>query len=167
MPKETDLTNALGKSWTDTYNASNKDEMEQIMKKEGNSWSWHGDDFLKNISHRKSTIITHHQGGEVFFAAAETTFKSGNKKIDECSPSKAICFGDGSDLDDNTLNALFELGSFMNKTCTTWKWESGDVLIIDNATVMHARNDFVPPRKILASLIGNLDLNNGLKYNLM
>ena len=164
LPKNTDPTNALGKSWKDTYMTSDKLEVEQIMKKHGHLFSWHVDDFLKTISKKMSTIISHYNGGEVFFAAAETTFKLGNKKIDISSPSKAICFGDGSELDDDSVNALFELGKFMEKTCTTWQWESGDVLIIDNATVMHARNDFTPPRKILASLIGKLDINNQLKY---
>ena len=35
LPKETDLSNALGKSWKDTYMTSKKNEIEQIMKKEG------------------------------------------------------------------------------------------------------------------------------------
>ena len=164
LPKNTDPTNALGKSWKDTYMTSDKLEVEQIMNKQGQLFSWHGNDFLKTISKKMSTIIPHYNGGEVFFAAAETTFKLGKKKIDVSCPSKAICFGDGSELDDNTVNALLKLGKFMENTSTTWQWESGDVLIIDNATVMHARNDFIPPRKILASLIGKLYINDELKY---
>lgn len=166
LPKYTDSNNALGKSWKDTYVVSNKKDAEKKMTKEEISWSWHGDDFLRTVSNKMPTIIQHYSGQEVFFAAAETTFKSGNRKIDLNIPSKAICFGDNTELDDDTNSALLELGKFMENTCTTWQWKSGDVLIINNATVMHARNDFIPPRKILASLIGKLNRNHDLNYTI-
>ncbi|CAI0423424.1 unnamed protein product, partial [Linum tenue] len=31
-------------------------------------------------------------------------------------------------------------------------WKKGDVLLLDNRAVLHARNPFDPPRRILASL---------------
>ena len=33
---------------------------------------------------------------------------------------------------------------------------TGDALLLDNATVQHSREDFTPPRRILASLVGAL-----------
>ena len=40
-------------------------------------------------------------------------------------------------------------------------WQSGDALILDNATVQHARQAFTPPRRILASLVGQLSKREG------
>ena len=34
-----------------------------------------------------------------------------------------------------------------------FKWEKGDVILIDNRTVMHSRRPFEGPRRILASLV--------------
>jgi alpha-ketoglutarate-dependent taurine dioxygenase len=33
------------------------------------------------------------------------------------------------------------------------KWQKGDVILADNRLVLHARNTFKPPRRILASLV--------------
>ncbi len=34
-------------------------------------------------------------------------------------------------------------------------WQQGDVMIVDNMLAMHARNSFVPPRRILAVMVHN------------
>ena len=38
-----------------------------------------------------------------------------------------------------------------------FKWEKGDVILIDNRTVMHSRRPFEGKRKILASLIMDIE----------
>ena len=89
------------------------------------------------------------------FFAAETTFKSVTKKRYIESIQGNFYIGSESMM---TVNALFESGKF-GKTLSVG---GGDVLIIDNATVMHARNDFTPQEKIF--LMGKSDINNQLKY---
>ena len=34
----------------------------------------------------------------------------------------------------------------------SWNWKTGDIFWIDNRQVMHSRNHFTGPRKVLASL---------------
>ena len=41
-------------------------------------------------------------------------------------------------------------------------WLPGDVMLLNNATVQHARETFTPPRRILASLVGQLSKVGGL-----
>lgn len=163
LPEITDTRNALGKSWKVTYNVETKKEAENKMKLEETEWEWLPKGFLKTISKQMDTIIKNQKEEKVFFAAAETTFKSGSNDTKLDIPSKKICFGDGSELDEETLHSLIELGNFMEQMKTNWKWESGDVLIIDNSSVMHSREYFEPPRRILASLIGRLHKQQNLK----
>jgi len=40
-------------------------------------------------------------------------------------------------------------------------WQPGDALLLDNASVQHAREQFTPPRRILASLVGSLSKVGG------
>jgi len=35
-----------------------------------------------------------------------------------------------------------------------FQWRQGDVLLIDNSLVMHSRDTFVPPRRVLVALRG-------------
>ena len=42
------------------------------------------------------------------------------------------------------LNTADDIESFMMKTRVCFKWEKGDVIIIDNGVCMHSRNTFEP-----------------------
>ena len=40
----------------------------------------------------------------------------------------------------------------LDRLSVSFKWKKGDIVVIDNKLVMHARKNFVPPRRILAAL---------------
>lgn len=61
-----------------------------------------------------------------------------------------------SELDEEDKAALRDLGAYMETTKVAFQWEAGDALILNNSTVMHSRDTFTPPRRILASLSGRL-----------
>ena len=71
-------------------------------------------------------------------------------------PEKSFVHADGSPLDAESKAALLHVGRLAFERCTRVAWERGDVLLLDNATVMHARDSFEPPRRILVSLLGRL-----------
>jgi hypothetical protein len=57
--------------------------------------------------------------------------------------------GEGRYLD---AAAIEEAARVMQEVCVAFPWRRGDVLLLDNRTVMHARRSFEGPRRILASL---------------
>lgn len=63
---------------------------------------------------------------------------------------KAILFGDGSFCPPDVIAAAAAL---MDEVAVAFKWRSGDILILDNRTTMHARRPFTGPRRILASIV--------------
>jgi len=40
----------------------------------------------------------------------------------------------------------------LDELSVAFKWEQGDVVLVDNKLTLHARKTFVPPRRILAAL---------------
>lgn len=48
--------------------------------------------------------------------------------------------------------AIAAAARVMEEVCVAFPWRAGDILLLDNRTVMHARRPFEGPRRILASL---------------
>ncbi|PKA55976.1 Clavaminate synthase-like protein [Apostasia shenzhenica] len=58
-------------------------------------------------------------------------------------------FGDGSDFPAEALDVYRRI---LEENCVDVNWQKGDVLLLDNLAVQHARRPGKPPRRILASL---------------
>ena len=65
-----------------------------------------------------------------------------------------MLFGDGSPLGSDDLKALDAVHDYMRANQVAFDWEAGDALILDNNSVLHSRQSFTPPRRVLASLCG-------------
>ena len=180
MPEQTDPSSALGKSWRICV-APTADAAERKLDADGATYKWlthpDGSRMLHVVTKPvPALLVVERTGREVFFTAAESTF---NRVADEeddgtaratsgagaerVCPTKALIYGDGAPLDGATREALREVAAFMERERVAFRWEPGDALLIDNATVMHSRDDFSGPRRILASLVGRLDKSPQLR----
>lgn len=65
------------------------------------------------------------------------------------SPEKSITYGDGSPMDADDVGVCARV---MDELSVAFEWQKGDVLLIDNRLVLHSRNSYEPPRRILAAL---------------
>ena len=48
-----------------------------------------------------------------------------------------------------------DVSQFMRSVQTSFRWQPGDLLMIDNSVTMHARNPYVGDRRILTMMSGN------------
>ena len=64
-------------------------------------------------------------------------------------PEKAVVTGDGAAIDPQFVQ---DAAQIMEEICVAFPWQHGDVLLLDNRTVMHSRRPFVGKRRVLASL---------------
>jgi len=64
---------------------------------------------------------------------------------------EAVVLGDFSPVD---KEALWAVARFMREREVAFVWKKGDILIADNSVVLHSRQSFEPPRRVLAALRG-------------
>ncbi len=156
FPKNTDMSSPLGKSWKDTFNVNSVEEATNYLSKNNMKAEWLSNDRLKTTGPIRD-IFVKYKDDELFFTAAETVFRDHPQNTLDERPQKTFIYGDGSQLDMDCKNALYEIGQWAMQNSYKVKWHQYDVLVLYNKTMMHAREHFVPPRKIMVSLVGSLN----------
>jgi hypothetical protein len=60
-----------------------------------------------------------------------------------------VYYGDGSTIEDAVVTEINEL---YRSNCASFAWQRGDVLMLNNMLVAHARNPYVGERKIVVAM---------------
>jgi hypothetical protein len=58
-------------------------------------------------------------------------------------------YGDGGAIAPETLAHVHEV---LERQTIAWRWERGDLIIVDNETTMHGRNPFRGSRRVLVAM---------------
>ncbi|KJZ12381.1 MAG: TauD/TfdA family dioxygenase [Marinomonas sp.] len=148
MPEVTDNTSAIGRSWKDTFQVTTKDDAEEKMKEAGMSWEWLDNGDLRTQTNTLSAIrFDEETQQKVFFNSVVAVYTGWNDSRN--TGKTAVETGKGELMDEATIDALVEQ---MDDKCVNFKWQNGDVLWVNNHTVLHARQPFEGDRRILASI---------------
>jgi len=178
----------VGRSWRSFWRCETREQAEARMRALGYSWSWEGvaGDVLRMVTPALPAVVTA-SGRKTFFnqaiaqalsnalwfAAVESRAEGGASSepapaaapasAPEAAPEAAVArlgefltFGDGSPVD---LEALRFAAKVADERAYDVQWERGDVALIDNYQVMHARRAWLGdgPRRVLASLVDEPD----------
>jgi hypothetical protein len=65
------------------------------------------------------------------------------------TPETALTYGDNTPMNKDDIDRATQI---LDELSVAFKWEKGDVVLVDNKLALHARKTFVPPRRILAAL---------------
>jgi len=65
------------------------------------------------------------------------------------TPGKTLYAGNGEYFDEQFMTDTLAIAE---EICVAYKWQVGDILLVDNNTVMHSRKPFTGDRRILVSL---------------
>ncbi|TPE51525.1 hypothetical protein FJM67_09010 [Maribrevibacterium harenarium] len=148
MPETTDNSSAIGRSWKDTFHVTTKEQAEEKMREAGMNWEW-----LENGDVRTETRVLpairfdEETQQKVFFNSIVAVFTGWNDARNE--GKKAVTTADGEPMDEAVLDQLVQE---MDELCVNFPWQAGDVLWVNNHTVLHARQPFEGERRILASI---------------
>lgn len=158
MPEYDDPTSAIGRGWRSTFLTDSKEGAEAALKKLGSSWEWQPDNSLKTVTAVLPAIREDAGSGrsneKTFFNSMVAAFTGWNdsRNVGE----RAVVLGDGKDTvcDPQGIRDTIEI---MDAIEVAIPWKAGDLMLLDNRTVMHSRRPFSGPRRILAGLVRDED----------
>ena len=169
FPPTPDASVGVGRSWSSFFGRVTHAEVAARMAELGYSGEWDAADCLHLTSPRLPAIRTTADGTEVFFnqmiaqhlanarefssqtkAAAHAPGADGAEAAGAGLSSDFIRYGDGSSVDVKALEFAHEVSE---RHAVELVWERGDIALIDNLLLMHARREFEGDRKVYASLV--------------
>ena len=148
MPDTDDASSPIGRSWRSTFLTDNRSEAEEKMRQAGTTWKWLEDGNLYTETATLPAIRTEPRSGQKTFFNSVVAAYTGWTDVRN-TPEKAVVCGDGSAVDGPGLLATAQA---MNEECVAFKWQKGDMLLIDNSLVLHSRRPYTGRRRILASI---------------
>ena len=148
----------LGLSWQDGFQTEERHAVEQYCRAAKIDFEWRGTDSLRTKQVRP-VAARHPKTGEwVWFNHATffhlSTLETGLREallevIGEDGAPNNTYYGDGSPIESSVLD---ELRAAYLEELTSFEWEAGDILLLDNMLTAHARDPFAGPRKVLTAM---------------
>ncbi|BFU90202.1 MAG: hypothetical protein NTAFB01_13890 [Nitrospira sp.] len=145
-------------SWQDFFHTEGKSAVEETCRRHGVEWDWTSDGGLRTRQICPAIVKHPRTGASVFFNQIQLHHISylepevRNSLVDVLGLERVprnVYFGDGSPIDDETAA---EIGELYERMSVRFPWRKGDLLMLDNMLVAHARLPFVGPRKIVVAM---------------
>jgi alpha-ketoglutarate-dependent taurine dioxygenase len=142
-----DPSSPIGRGWQSTFLTKDREEAEKRASKLGMQLEWL-EDGVKTVSGPIPAVkIDELRKRPVWFNSMVAAYTGWEDARND--PVKAVTFGDGTPLPKEAVLACLQV---LTEESVSIPWRHGDVLLLDNIAVQHARKAFVPPRRVLASL---------------
>ncbi|MDN3028243.1 TauD/TfdA family dioxygenase [Streptomyces sp. S.PB5] len=148
----------LGKSWQDTFETDDRDQVDVYLKEAGSDWSWRPDGSLRVSNVRPATLRHPVTGTEVWFnqsdqwhpaALGDETAKALAQIMPAEELPQSVCFADGRPIPDDYVIQVRDRGL---DNAVNVDWQVGDLLLIDNVLVAHGRRSFTGKRRVLVAM---------------
>ncbi len=145
-------------SWQDFFRTSDRSAVTEACGKENMTCEWTAGGGLR-VRQVSRAVLKHPRTGEsVFFnqvqlhhpycLGADVRASLRSLFREEDLP-RNVHYGDGSPIEDSVMERI---GEFYWERAVSFPWQEGDLIVLDNMLVAHARNPFVGPRKIVVAM---------------
>lgn len=153
----------FGLPWQEVFQTESRDEVEAFCRDNGIEFEWKDGDRLRTRQVRPAVRNHPTTGESVWFNHAafyhHTTLSNDMSEalIDEFGEDGIpydTCFGDGSKIEPDVaahLRDAYEAEKIV------FPWEEGDVMLLDNMSVAHAREPFVGKRLVVVAMTDAID----------
>src|SRR6202035_2067055 len=152
------FTDGLDVKWQDFFHTSDRSEVESRCAAAGINCRWAGDHDL-GIAQRAPAVARHPKtGAMVFFNQIQLHHSSCLDPevreslvalFDADQRPRDVYYGDGTPIEDSVVA---EVTGLYWELAVAFPWQEGDVVMLDNMLVAHARNPFEGTRKILVAM---------------
>ncbi len=148
--------------WPDAMGASSRDEAEEIARRMGMEPQWEANGSLSLI-YRGPGYLSHPVSGEeVWFNQLVSQYYApemiGEERFalnqihygEGAPPPVQVSFGDETPFDPETIVSL---NRELHREEVAFRWQAGDVMLLDNFHVAHGRNPFTGARDTQVALV--------------
>ncbi|CAL1378286.1 unnamed protein product [Linum trigynum] len=149
LAEEDDPSSAIGRGWKSIFSTNDKHVAHERAAKLGMKLEWIDDGSLARTTVGPMPAIKYDKSRDrkVWFNGMVPSYTAfGDERND---PTKTIAFGNGDPLPGDVVYGCLRI---MEEESVAIPWQKGDILLIDNSAVLHARKLFTPPRRVLAAL---------------
>ncbi|GJG89260.1 syrP protein [Gemmatimonadetes bacterium T265] len=145
-------------TWEEFFHTTDRASVEQACRDAGSDFEWKPDGGLRVINRTRGVAPHPKTGEELFFnqvqihhiyCVDEDTRDGLRALFDEQDLPRNVYYGDGSEIPDETMQ---HLGEVFEQTCVRFAWQKGDMIMLDNMLVAHARDTFEGPRQIVVAM---------------
>ena len=145
-------------TWQAFFHTDDRATVERMCREAGSTFDWRPDGSLR-VSRRADAVRAHPDTGEaVFFnqiqhhhlACLDEETREGMRALfDEGDFPRAVYYGDGTPIPDEVMA---HVGETYERNALRFAWQRGDMLMLDNMLVAHARDPYEPPRQIVVAM---------------
>ncbi|MEU3622978.1 hypothetical protein BS329_20475 [Amycolatopsis coloradensis] len=149
----------FGKSWQATYDTEDRKKVEEFLTAAQVGFEWTADNGLRTWQMRPGARSHQVSGDAVWFNQADQWHVSNLPEAEreallgmvehEQDLPLSVSYGDGSRITTEDLDTVRETAG---RHALDVPWQCGDVLMVDNMSVLHGRRAFTGDRRILVSM---------------
>jgi alpha-ketoglutarate-dependent taurine dioxygenase len=147
----------LDVSWEKYFGSEEREEVEEYCREGGIEYEWVGERGLRTRQVREAVRRHPKTGEKVMFnqlqlhheAMLEEEVREAMKGILRGEMAREARYGDGSEISEEEMK---ELGEAYERLAEGFRWEEGDILMVDNMLVAHGRRPHVGRRKVVVAM---------------
>ncbi len=148
----------LGLDWRTVFRTDSRDEAEAICRRGELRWDWRDGDRLRTRAVLPAAARHPVTGEMTWFNQAQhwhlacldpETRRSIRTVFQEEDYPRHCYLGDGSPIADEEMERILDVYRELE---VSFRWEQGDVMLLDNILAAHGRNPFTGERKLLVAL---------------
>lgn len=153
----------FGLSWETVFQTTNRAEVEEYCRRNWIEFEWKSDNGLKTRQVRPA-VSTHPKTGELVWFNHATFFHVSTLPLQVREGVLSACneedlpnntyYGNGSPIEPHELDEL--RAAYLQETIA-FRWQEGDILMLDNMLTAHSRAPYAGPRKILVGMADPFD----------
>lgn len=155
----------LDVSWQDFFHTTDKTLVEQYCKDSETEFEWLPNNGLRTRKVRPAISYHPKTGKPLFFNQVQLHHisylepevrNSLLSTFGEANLPRNVYYGDGSPIEDSVMA---EINAAYQQAQISFPWQQGDILMLDNMRVAHARNPYKGDRKIVVAM-GEIAISN-------
>jgi alpha-ketoglutarate-dependent taurine dioxygenase len=143
--------------WQNVFQTEDRAEAEAFCRATGIEFEWKGEDRLRT-SQVCQAVARHPKTGEMVWfnqahlfhvSSLESEIRDSLLNAAGDEPPRNAYYGDGSSIDDRDLE---NIRAAYDAETVAFRWQKGDVLVVDNMLVAHGRRPYRGARKIVVGM---------------